>query len=358
MKRRRVGPFTEPLEAARAAALRYVSDDTPGIMRRRAGSGFVYATADGKRLRDRETLDRIRALAIPPAWKDVWICPVAYGHLHATGRDARGRKQYRYHARWREVRDETKYGRMVPFGKALPRIRRGVRRDLRDKQNGGLSRESVLASIVRLLETTLIRVGNEEYARTNKSFGLTTMLDRHVRIVGPRIRFRFRGKGGKAHEVRLSDRRLASLVKKCRDLPGQDLFQYLDDAGERQPVNSADVNEYLRGLAGEEFTAKDFRTWAGTLLAARALARLPTDAKRVPKAAMLRAVESVAQQLGNTPAVCRKCYIHPLVLDAFAKPALRERWVAANASGVSRRGLGIEESALLRFLLATPQRQS
>jgi DNA topoisomerase-1 len=358
MKRRRVGPFTEPLEAARAAALRHVSDDTPGITRRRAGRAFSYTGTDGNRIHDREVLARIRALAIPPAWKDVWICPLANGHLQATGRDTRGRKQYRYHARWREVRDETKYGRMVPFGKALPRIRSGLRRHLRDKQNGGLSRESVLASIVRLLETTLIRVGNDEYARTNKSFGLTTMLDRHVHVAGPRIRFRFRGKGGKAHEIHLTDRRLASLVKKCRDLPGQDLFQYLDDAGRPQPVNSADVNEYLRGLSGEEFTAKDFRTWAGTLLAASELARLPAETTLTPKEAMLRAVESVAKQLGNTPAVCRKCYIHPLILEAFTDAALLARWIAVNTPRASRRGLSAEESALLRFLLAAPRVQS
>jgi DNA topoisomerase-1 len=351
--RQRVGPFTEPEHAARAAALRYVTDEKPGITRVPAGDGVAFVAPDGTPVEDEETLARIRALAIPPAWTSVWICPIAHGHLQATGRDSRGRKQYRYHKRWTEIRDETKFGRMLVFGKALPRIRRRVRRDL---STPGLSRERVLATIVRLLETTLIRVGNEEYARTNKSFGLTTMLGRHVQIKGPKILFRFRGKGGKAHEIGVSDRRLAALVRRCRDLPGQDLFQYLDDAGQPQPVDSGDVNDYLRAIAGDEFTAKDFRTWAGTLRAARALTEPSDNGDSSAKSRMLRAIESVARELGNTPAVCRKCYIHPRVLEAFESPALLDRWTAATAEGGTAAGLTIAEGALLRFLQRAERR--
>jgi DNA topoisomerase-1 len=253
----------DPEATAEEAGLRYVSDAMPGIRRRRAGRGFTYAGTDGRRLTDRRVLARIRALAIPPAWTDVWICPIARGHLQATGRDARGRKQYRYHARWREVRDEAKYGRMVAFGQALPRIRRRVEADL---ALPGLPRERVLAAVVRLLEKTAVRVGNEEYARENRSFGLTTLRNRHAEVGTSRIRFRFRGKGGKETEVELNDRRLARIVARCQELPGQALFTYLDEDGEPRTVDSADVNEYLREISGEEFTAKDFRTWAGTVL--------------------------------------------------------------------------------------------
>jgi DNA topoisomerase-1 len=254
----------DPEATAEEAGLRYVNDAMPGIRRRRAGRGFTYAGTDGRRLTDRRVLARIRALAIPPAWTDVWICPIARGHLQATGRDARGRKQYRYHARWREVRDEAKYGRMVAFGQALPRIRRRVEADL---ALPGLPRERVLAAVVRLLEKTAVRVGNEEYARENRSFGLTTLRNRHAEVGTSRIRFRFRGKGGKETEVELNDRRLARIVARCQELPGQALFTYLDEDGEPRTVDSADVNEYLREISGEEFTAKDFRTWAGTVLA-------------------------------------------------------------------------------------------
>ena len=249
----------DPVEAARAAGLRYVSDTNPGITRKRAGKGFTYTGPDGEKVRDKETLARIKALAIPPAWTEVWISPDEHGHIQATGRDAKGRKQYRYHARWREVRDETKFNRMVAFGKALPGIRKRVEKHL---SLPGLPREKVLATVVRLLETTLIRVGNEEYARENKSFGLTTMRKQHVQVNGTELRFRFRGKSGRTHNVSVVDSRLAAVVKRCQDLPGQDLFEYVDDGGEMQDVDSADVNEYLREISGEDFTAKDFRTWA------------------------------------------------------------------------------------------------
>jgi len=336
-------PYTEPARAARTASLRYVTDAAPGIKRRRAGRGFLYLHPGGRPVRDRPTLMRIRAIVIPPAWDTVWICPHATGHIQATGRDARGRKQYRYHTRWREVRDETKYERMIAFGTALPKIRARVRRDL---ASTGLSRDRILAAIVALLQTTLIRVGNDEYARDNGSFGLTTMRNRHVDVAGGKIVFRFRGKSGKSHAIRLADPRLARLVKRCRDLPGQELFQYLDEAGEPQPVNSADVNAYLREIAGEDFTSKDFRTWAGTLIAACQL----TGEAEPDKSEVLRAVERVAHQLGNTPAVARKCYIHPAVLEAYQDVALRSIWSQELGKQNGRRGLVKEESALLRFL--------
>jgi DNA topoisomerase I len=343
-----IGAIREPAEAARAAALRHVNDSQPGIQRRRSGRGFGYVDPTGTSVRDKGTLARIRALAIPPAWTDVWICPLPNGHLQATGRDARRRKQYRYHARWRDVRDAAKYERLMLFGSALPRIREHVERDL---ARPGLPREKILATIVRLLETTFIRVGNEEYARTNGSFGLTTLENRHVRVEGDTLRFRFRGKSGKTHSIDVNDRRLARLVKRCRELPGQDLFQYLDEAGQVQGVNSADVNEYVRAAAGDEFTAKDFRTWAGTLLAARCLNH-PDGEESSPsaKSVVTRAVESVARQLGNTPAICRKCYIHPAVLSAFQEPAILAIWQEAATGDVSSVGMNPEERALLRFL--------
>ena len=297
----------EPEGSAKAAGLHYVNDAAPGIVRQRAGTGFRYFRPDGRVVRDAETLARIRKLAIPPAWEKVWICMRHDGHLQATGRDARGRKQYRYHVRWREVRDETKYGRMLAFSRALPRIRRRVNQDL---TLPGLPRDKVLATVVRLLETTRIRVGNEEYARTNDSFGLTTLRTRQVRVQGSTLFFQFRGKSGVHHRVALSDRRLAGIVRRMRDLPGYELFQYVDEAGETRAVDSADVNEYLKAVAGEDFTSKDFRTWAGTVLAAQEL-------NLCGKNQLSQAVARVARQLGNTPAVCRKCYIHPAVMDAY-----------------------------------------
>ena len=302
-------------ESAEEAGLRYVSDAMPGIRRRRAGRGFSYVGVDGKRLTGARQLARIKSLAIPPAWTDVWICPIARGHLQATGRDARGRKQYRYHSRWHVVRDEAKYERMIAFGQALPRIRRRVEQDL---SLPGLPRERVLAAVVRLLEKTRVRVGNEEYARDNRSFGLTTLRNRHAEVGSSRIRFRFRGKGGREHEVELSDRRLAAIVSRCQDLPGQALFTYLDQDGEPSTVDSADVNEYLREISGEDFTAKDFRTWSGTVLAAWALSELQEfDSEAQAKKNVVRAVEAVAERLGNTPAVSRKSYVHPTVIDAY-----------------------------------------
>src|SRR5688572_15022286 len=253
---------------ARAAGLRYVSDETPGITRQRRGTVFRYRRPDGSPVRDRRTLGRIRTLAIPPAWREVWICARNDGHLQATGRDARRRKQYRYHRRWREARDETKYGRLIPFARALPRIRRRVERDL---ALPGLPREKVLAAVVRLLETTRMRVGNEEYARENDSFGLTTLRERQVQVRGGKLRFRFRGKSGVEHAIELNDRRLARIVRRMQDLPGEELFQYVDESGESRRIESSDVNAYIREAAGEDFTSKDFRTWAGTVLAARAL---------------------------------------------------------------------------------------
>ena len=261
-------PPAEPDKAARAAALKYVSDETPGIRRKKSGTGFAYVGPAGKPVRDEATLRRIKSLAIPPAWTEVWICPDSAGHLQATGFDARGRKQYRYHPRFREVREQTKYNKMLAFGQALPKIRKRIERDLK---RSGLARERVLAAVVKLLETTLIRVGNDEYAKSNNSFGLTTLQDKHARIKGSKIRFEFKGKSGIDHDIDLADPRLAKIVKQCQDLPGQELFQYLDDASQVRDITSTDVNQYIREIAGEEFTAKDFRTWAGTVLAAMAL---------------------------------------------------------------------------------------
>jgi DNA topoisomerase-1 len=305
----------EPPESARAAGLRHTIDSVPGIRRLRAGKGFRYVGPDGAPVLDRSELARFRALAIPPAWTDVWICPRANGHLQATGRDARGRKQYRYHAAWREVRDESKFGRLKAFGESLPVIRARVEEDL--AQNG-LPREKVLAAVVRLLETTLIRVGNEEYARANASFGLTTLRDGHVEVGATRVRFAFTGKSGREHEVDFRDRRVARIVGRCRDLPGHALFQYVDEDGEPRPVDSGDVNAYLQEITGEPFTAKDFRTWFGTVLAARyLLASEAAEGDAARKSAVLRAIEAVAERLGNTPAVCRKSYIHPAVIDRY-----------------------------------------
>lgn len=312
---KRAPPATDAPAAAKAAGLRYVMDHLPGLGRRPGGKRFRYVDADGRPVRDPETLARIRALAIPPAWRDVWICPLPHGHLQATGRDARGRKQYRYHPHWRRVRDEVKYDRMLAFGQALPQIRQRVEAAL---QLPGLPREKVLATVVLLLQTTMMRIGNEEYARENKSFGLTTLRNRHVRIDGGAVEFRFRGKSGVQHAVRVQDRRLARIIRGTRELPGQDLFQYVDDDGALHSVGSADVNDYLRAISGEDYTAKDFRTWHGTLLAALALRETgPAGTAAEAKRNIVRAIETVAGKLGNTPSVCRKCYVHPAVLEAY-----------------------------------------
>jgi DNA topoisomerase-1 len=309
--------LAESVEAAEDAGLRYVSDEQPGFSRQRKGEEFEYLDQKGKPIRDEQRLLRIKRLAIPPAWSDVWICPSPNGHIQATGRDARRRKQYRYHERWREIRDENKYDRLVNFGKALPKIRRRLEKDL---ARSGLPREKVLATIVQLLERSFIRVGNEEYARENKSFGLTTMQDRHVDVKGSKLRFRFRGKSGREHEVDVTDRRLARIVLKLQDLPGQNLFQYLDDERNVRDITSQDVNEYLRKITGEDFTAKDFRTWAGTVLAAIALSAAGEfETKKQAKANIKNAIKAVAKILGNTPAICRQCYIHPIVLETYLK---------------------------------------
>ena len=307
---------TDPIESARLAGLRYVSEIGPGIRRRRAGRGFVYLNDHG-RVRDSDTLARIRSLVIPPAWREVWICPSPDGHIQASGRDARGRKQYRYHLRWRAVRDETKYTRMLAFARALPRIRARVDADLARR---GLPREKVLATIVRLLETTRVRVGNEEYARANRSFGLTTLRDRHVEVAGPEVRFQFRGKGGKEHAVGVRDPHVARIIRHLQDLPGQELFQYLDEDGARRSIDSGEVNAYLREVSGEDFTANDFRTWAGTVLCALALAAAgAASSGRQSKRNVVRAIAEVAAQLGNTPAISRKCYVHPALLEAYTQ---------------------------------------
>jgi DNA topoisomerase-1 len=341
----------DPVASAEAAGLRYVSDAGPGIRRKRAGKHFSYVGPDDRPIRDPAELKRIKSLGIPPAYTDVWICPDPRGHLQATGRDAKGRKQYRYHQRWREVRDETKYGRMIAFGSALPAIRARTERDL---ELPGLPREKVLAGVVRLLETTLIRVGNEEYAKTNKSFGLTTMHDRHVTVEGATVRFHFRGKSGKTHSIMLNDRRLARIVKRCRDLPGYELFQYIDEQGQRQTIDSGDVNDYLREISGQNFTAKDFRTWAGTVLAAMALQEFATfDSAAQAKKNVVRAIESVAERLGNTPSICRKCYVHPAVLDTYLEGGLVETLQQRVEQELSDelRDLRPEEAAVMGLLM-------
>jgi len=305
----------EAVAAAEEAGLQYVSHERPGYRRRLNGKDFEYLDTEGKRIRDEQRVLRIKRLAIPPAWTDVWICPSPTGHIQATGRDARQRKQYRYHERWREIRDENKFGRLADFAKALPQIRKRVDQDIKLP---GLPREKVLATVVRLLERTFIRIGNDEYARENKSFGLTTIKDRHVTLKGAHLRFRFRGKSGRQHEVDIRDRQVAKIISRLQDLPGQELFQYIDDDGKVHDVRSQDVNDYLRGITNENFTAKDFRTWAGTLLSALALnVQGGFKTNKEGKANVKRAISAVAQLLGNTPAICRKCYVHPAIIEAY-----------------------------------------
>jgi DNA topoisomerase I len=350
-RRKRAEAAPDPAQSAAAAGLRYVSDIMPGIRRRRAGKGFSYLGPDGKALKDRDVLARIRSLAIPPAYTDVWICLLPNGHLQATGRDARGRKQYRYHPRWREVRDETKFGRMLAFSEVLPVIRRRVARDM---ALDGLPREKVLATVVQLLETTGIRVGNDEYARANRSFGLTTLRDRHVEIKGSTLRFEFQGKSGKTHSVVINDRRLARIVQRCQALPGAVLFQYVDEEGVQQTIGSGDVNDYLREITGQDFTAKDFRTWSGTILAIEALRKSgPAETEREAKSTILEAIDRVAEQLNNTRAVCRKYYVHPAVLDTYLGGTMGEVLGNGNhkAAATTTKGLAAEERALVRLLI-------
>ncbi len=337
--------------AAREAALRYVSDEAPGIGRRRMGKAFSYRDPKGGAVRDPKTLQRIRALAIPPAWTQVWICPHADGHIQATGRDEKGRKQYRYHPRWREARDAAKFTHMVEFAHALPRIRTRIEADLR---RPGLPREKVLATVARLLETTLIRVGNDDYAKQNQSYGLTTLRDDHVEVERGRLRFAFKGKSGKSWNLQVSDRRIARIVRECQDLPGQELFRYIDADGSVHSIDSGDVNDYLREAAGSEVTAKDFRTWAGTVLAALALQEFEKfDTHAAAKRNVKRAIEHVASRLGNTPTICRKCYVHPGVLDHYLGGSLALQ-IKAEAQAELRdelAGLKPEETAVLGLLI-------
>ena len=339
----------EPIESARAAGLRYVTDDQPGIRRLKARAGFRYVAAGGAAVTDRDELARIRALAIPPAYTDVWIAPFRNAHLQATGRDARGRKQYRYHKRWRETRDETKFDRMIAFARALPKIRAAVRHDV---ARPGMPREKVLATVVSLLESTMIRVGNEEYARANDSYGLTTLQEKHVRVRGDAIRFNFRGKSGKDHSVTVHDKRLAKIVRTCQDIPGHDLFHYIGDDGEPAAVHSQDVNEYIRTIAADEFTAKDFRTWEGTMSCALALAASRAASKQQAKAAVVEAIRSVAARLGNTPAVCKKSYIYPAVIDEFLANGALELVAAKvkRAVGSDPHALSAHESQVIGFI--------
>jgi DNA topoisomerase-1 len=340
----------DPAISAQIAGLRYVSDTTPGISRRVVGKGFRYFGGDDKPIKDADTLARIKALAIPPAWHDVWICPSPNGHIQAVGRDARNRKQYRYHPRWREVRDETKYGKMIAFAEALPEIRRKTEAHL---MLAGMPREKVLATVVQLLEKTLIRVGNDEYAKNNESYGLTTMQDDHVEVKGSKVRFNFKGKSGIEHAIDLHDKRLAAIIDHSQDLPGEELFQYVGDDDQVHDIGSGDVNDYLRELTGEDFTAKDFRTWAGTVLATRALQELKEFYTRAQaKKNVIAAVESVAKRLGNTRAVCRKCYIHPTVIETYLQGSLMENLSKKAGEELSKKlgKLPPEEAAVLALL--------
>jgi DNA topoisomerase-1 len=342
--------IVDPRDAAELAGLRYVSDGRPGIRRKKTGKGFTYTRTDGSKFSEPDLLKRIRALAIPPAWTDVWICPFADGHIQATGRDAKGRKQYRYHARFREVRESTKYEHVVAFADALPSIREEVRQHMDLK---GLPREKVLATVVHLLETTLIRVGNDDYAKQNNSYGLTTLKQRHVAVDGNEVRFRFTGKSGKQWFLRVADRRVAKIIKACQELPGQELLQYVDEAGTCQDVTSSDVNDYLKEITGKDITAKDFRTWAGTVLAAMALRELQSfDSAAQAKRNLRAAIEKVAARLGNTPTICRKCYVHPEVLDAYLNGNLVHE-LKTKAENELRRcveDLKPEEAAVLALL--------
>lgn len=325
--------------------MHYVTDDSPGFSRRILNGKPVYFNTQGKRIRDAEVIARLNALAVPPAYQNVWICPDPLGHLQATGRDARGRKQYRYHPLWREVRDAAKYDRLLAFGNALSGIRRELDRRLRGR---GLGRERVIAAVILLLDETCIRVGNEEYARQNKSYGLTTLRNRHLNLRGDNIRFQFRGKSGVKQQLKLRHPRLARILRRCRELPGQHLFQYLDESGESGSVTSSDINECLREITGAEFTAKDYRTWSGSTLALAALRQCIAEGREPTRQAVVDTVKDVAQHLGNTPAVCRKCYIHPAILERFLQAELAGiQWSPGRAR---RRWLKPEEVDLLVFL--------
>jgi DNA topoisomerase I len=345
-----VQTIVDPKDAAESVGLKYVSDARPGIRRRKSGKGFTYTRADSSRLAETDVLRRIRSLAIPPAWTDVWICPFAGGHIQATGRDAKGRKQYRYHPRFREVRESTKYEHVVAFAEALPGVRAKVREHMALR---GLPREKVLATVVHLLETTLIRVGNDDYAKQNNSYGLTTLKTRHVAVDGNEVRFRFTGKSAKQWSLRVKDRRIAKIIRACQELPGQELLQYLDEEGNPQDVTSSDVNAYLKEITGKDITAKDFRTWAGTVLAAMALNEMQSfDSAAQAKRNLRTAIENVAARLGNTPTICRKCYVHPDVLTSYLDGKLVLEIKAAVESELrdALAGLQPEEAAVLAML--------
>ena len=346
----RSSPNSDPVRSAKKAGLRYVSDRRPGIRRQMGPLGFRYISTVGRIIRDKRAVARISKLAIPLAWTDVWICPDPRGHIQATGRDAKKRKQYRYHPDWRACRDETKYDRMLAFADALPKIRQRTSADL---SRPGLTREKVLATVVQLLEKSLIRVGNDEYAKKNRSFGLTTMRNAHARVRGSRVRFEFKGKSGRRHSLDVDDRRLARIVKACQELPGQELFEYVDDEGERHDVGSAEVNAYLKEITGDDFTAKDFRTWAGTVLACAALRDLDAfDSEAAAKKNVVQAVEAVAGILGNTKAVCRKSYIHPAVIDSYVDGSLLASLGRRGGNGARRKAAGLrpEEAAVVMLL--------
>ena len=350
------GTVVDPREAAESVGLIYVSDEEPGIRRRKAGKGFSYKRAGGDTVKDAAALKRIRSLAVPPAWTDVWICPRANGHIQAIGRDAKGRKQYRYHARFREIRESTKYERMLEFARSLPALRETIAEHMTLR---GLPREKVLATVVHLLETTLIRVGNEDYVRQNKSYGLTTLRNRHVEVNGSELRFNFKGKSGKIWKLKVKNRRVAKIIKARQDLPGQDLFQYVDEDGEPQSVTSADVNAYLREITGRDITAKDFRTWSGTVLAAWALKEFETfDSEAKAKKNIRAAIEQVAARLGNTPTICRKCYVHPELISCYVEGSLlleiKDRVEAEVREDLA--GLRPEEAAVLSLLEARMNR--
>ena len=347
MSKKRTQLPTDPYESAKVAGLRYVVPDGPGIVRKRVGRGFSYIGTDGRPLNDKSELARIRSLVIPPAWTDVWICPSRTGHIQAIGRDAKGRKQYRYHPLYRRVRDVTKFSRMIAFAAALPKIRKKVQQDL---ELPGLSKRKVLATVVRLLEATSIRVGNDEYAKTNGSYGLTTMKDHHVEISGRRLRFRFRGKSGLEHDIELTDPKLAKIVRKCQCIPGEELFQYMDDEGQVCRIHSEYVNDYLHEITGEDFTAKDFRTWMGTGQAALALEEIgPGASQTEAKKNVVAAVKAVAAKLGNRPATCRKYYVHPAILDAYTQGTLFEALKTSSDSAAAY-ALRREESAVLAIV--------
>ena len=348
-----VQPIVDPQEAAEAAGLRYVSDARPGIRRSNSRKGFTYTCADGSRLTKADALRRIKSLAVPPAWTDVWICPFADGHIQATGRDARGRKQYRYHPRFRELRESTKYEHVVAFADALPRIRAKVRQHMALR---GLPREKVVATVVHLLDMTLIRIGNDDYARHNNSYGLTTLKSSHAAINGNEVRFRFTGKSGKQWSLQVRDRRIAKIIRACQELPGQELLQYLDEEGSPQGITSSDANAYLKVVTGTDITAKDFRTWAGTVLTAMALRELPSFASVTQAKRNLRnAIKHVAARLGNTPTICRKCYVHPELVAAYLDDNLVLNVKSENKLRGERSGLNPEEAAVLAMLRRRPR---